>query len=203
MQDELLQFKLQKVWTLVDLPYGKRKPLVRKWGDYDEVFAPVARIKAIRLFLAYASFMNFIVYQMDVKRAFCDYHACDIRMEDQNGKGCPYCYLLKHSRTGGNIIGPQSMATLMILFPPQGTIHLVVPVLRIAILWGSNKLKLDRMNTGKNEGMKILLKSLHSIKLIFHPNGNFLSIPSCNALVLRLQLGMNLVALWNTASASV
>ncbi|GKF38602.1 putative ribonuclease H-like domain-containing protein, partial [Tanacetum coccineum] len=34
--------------------------------DYDEVFAPVARIKAIRLFLAYASFMGFMVYQMDV-----------------------------------------------------------------------------------------------------------------------------------------
>ncbi|GKA11820.1 putative ribonuclease H-like domain-containing protein [Tanacetum coccineum] len=38
--------------------------------DYDEVFAQVARIEAIRLFLAYASFMNFIVYQMDVKSAF-------------------------------------------------------------------------------------------------------------------------------------
>ncbi|GJY97368.1 putative ribonuclease H-like domain-containing protein [Tanacetum coccineum] len=38
--------------------------------DYDEVFAPVARIKAIRLFLAYVSFMNFIVYQMDIKSAF-------------------------------------------------------------------------------------------------------------------------------------
>ncbi|GJS98941.1 retrovirus-related pol polyprotein from transposon TNT 1-94 [Tanacetum coccineum] len=38
--------------------------------DYDEVFAPVARIKAIRLFLAYASFMGFMVYQMDVKSAF-------------------------------------------------------------------------------------------------------------------------------------
>nr|GFC40121.1 putative ribonuclease H-like domain-containing protein [Tanacetum cinerariifolium] len=38
--------------------------------DYDEVFAPVARIEAIRLFLAYASFMEFIVYQMDVKSAF-------------------------------------------------------------------------------------------------------------------------------------
>ncbi|GJS27988.1 putative ribonuclease H-like domain-containing protein [Tanacetum coccineum] len=33
-------------------------------------FAPVARIEAIRLFLAYASFMGFIVYQMDVKSAF-------------------------------------------------------------------------------------------------------------------------------------
>ncbi|GKB34895.1 putative ribonuclease H-like domain-containing protein [Tanacetum coccineum] len=38
--------------------------------DYDEVFAPVARIEAIRLFFAYASFMGFIMYQMDVKSAF-------------------------------------------------------------------------------------------------------------------------------------
>ncbi|GKA61065.1 putative ribonuclease H-like domain-containing protein [Tanacetum coccineum] len=63
MQEELLQFKLQKVWILVDLP--------KKEGiDYDKVFAPVARIDAIRLFLAYASFMGFKVYQMDVKSAF-------------------------------------------------------------------------------------------------------------------------------------
>nr|GEW75959.1 reverse transcriptase domain-containing protein [Tanacetum cinerariifolium] len=38
--------------------------------DYEEVFAQVARIEAIRLFLAYTSFMGFIVYQMDVKSAF-------------------------------------------------------------------------------------------------------------------------------------
>nr|GEU59238.1 hypothetical protein [Tanacetum cinerariifolium] len=38
--------------------------------DYDEVFDPVVRIKAIRLFLAYASFKDFVVYQMDVKSAF-------------------------------------------------------------------------------------------------------------------------------------
>nr|GFC17960.1 copia protein [Tanacetum cinerariifolium] len=41
--------------------------------DYDEVFAPeppVARIEAIRLFLAFASYMGFLVYQMDVKSAF-------------------------------------------------------------------------------------------------------------------------------------
>nr|GEU98375.1 DNA polymerase delta catalytic subunit [Tanacetum cinerariifolium] len=38
--------------------------------DYDEVFAPVARIEAIRIFLAFASFMGFIVYQMDVKSVF-------------------------------------------------------------------------------------------------------------------------------------
>ncbi|GJU78828.1 putative ribonuclease H-like domain-containing protein [Tanacetum coccineum] len=38
--------------------------------DYDEVFAPVARIEAIRLFLAFASYLGFMVYQMDVKSAF-------------------------------------------------------------------------------------------------------------------------------------
>ncbi|GJT87212.1 putative ribonuclease H-like domain-containing protein [Tanacetum coccineum] len=58
MQDELLQFKLQKGYTQEERI------------DYDEVFALVARIEAIRLFLAYASFMNFVVYQMDVNSAF-------------------------------------------------------------------------------------------------------------------------------------
>ncbi|GKB32604.1 ribonuclease H-like domain-containing protein [Tanacetum coccineum] len=38
--------------------------------DYNEVFSPVARIKAIRLFLAYASFKDFVVYHMEVKSAF-------------------------------------------------------------------------------------------------------------------------------------
>nr|GEZ27156.1 RNA-directed DNA polymerase, eukaryota, reverse transcriptase zinc-binding domain protein [Tanacetum cinerariifolium] len=37
---------------------------------YEEAFAPIARIEAIRLFLAYASFMGFMVYQMDVISAF-------------------------------------------------------------------------------------------------------------------------------------
>ncbi|GJU32573.1 retrovirus-related pol polyprotein from transposon TNT 1-94 [Tanacetum coccineum] len=84
--------------TLVDLPNGKRA-IGSKWVfknkkdergivirnkarlvaqgyiqeegiDYDEVFAPVARIEAIRLFLAYASYKDFVVYQMDVKSAF-------------------------------------------------------------------------------------------------------------------------------------
>ncbi|GKA78360.1 putative ribonuclease H-like domain-containing protein, partial [Tanacetum coccineum] len=38
--------------------------------DYDKDFSPVARIEAIRLFLAYASFKDFVVYQMDVKSSF-------------------------------------------------------------------------------------------------------------------------------------
>ncbi|GJT50018.1 putative ribonuclease H-like domain-containing protein [Tanacetum coccineum] len=66
MQEELLQFKLQKVWVLVDLPYGKNEDGIY----YDEVFAPVARIEAIRLYLAFASYMGFTIYQMDVKSAF-------------------------------------------------------------------------------------------------------------------------------------
>nr|GEW54043.1 hypothetical protein [Tanacetum cinerariifolium] len=59
MQEELLYFKIQNVWSLVDCP--KEEELI----DYDEVFAHVARIEAIRLFLAYASLMGFTVYQMD------------------------------------------------------------------------------------------------------------------------------------------
>nr|GEV61530.1 retrovirus-related Pol polyprotein from transposon TNT 1-94 [Tanacetum cinerariifolium] len=64
MQEELLQFKIQNVWYLVDCPKGE------EGIDYDEVFSHVARIEAIRLFLAYASFIGFTVYQMDVKSAF-------------------------------------------------------------------------------------------------------------------------------------
>ncbi|GJU04665.1 putative ribonuclease H-like domain-containing protein, partial [Tanacetum coccineum] len=59
----------------IDLPKGKR-PIGVKWiikNKTDErgiVIRNKARIKAIRLFLAYASFMGFMVYQMDVKSAF-------------------------------------------------------------------------------------------------------------------------------------
>nr|GEZ71839.1 hypothetical protein [Tanacetum cinerariifolium] len=88
----------RKVWILVDLPSGKRV-IGTKWVyrnkkdergivirnkarlvaqghtqeegiNYKEVFAQVLRIEAIRLFLAYASFMGFLVYQMNVKSAF-------------------------------------------------------------------------------------------------------------------------------------
>nr|GEU50512.1 putative ribonuclease H-like domain-containing protein [Tanacetum cinerariifolium] len=98
MQEEMQQFKFQNVWVLVDLPAGKyvigtkwilknkrdaRGIVVRNKArlvaqghrheegiDYDEVFALVARIEAIRLFLVFASYMGFLVYQMDVKSVF-------------------------------------------------------------------------------------------------------------------------------------
>nr|GEZ65337.1 retrovirus-related Pol polyprotein from transposon TNT 1-94 [Tanacetum cinerariifolium] len=98
MQDELDQFARLKVWRLVPRPEGK-SAIKTKWIfknmkdesslvirnkarlvavgytqqegiDYDETFAPVARIKAMHLFLAYAAHKDFTVFQMDVKTAF-------------------------------------------------------------------------------------------------------------------------------------
>ena len=98
MQDELLQFERNRVCTLVPLPEGKI-PIGTKWVfrnkkdeegvvvrnnarlvakgycqeegiDYEETFAPVARLEAIRIFLAFAAHKGFKVYQMDVKSAF-------------------------------------------------------------------------------------------------------------------------------------
>ncbi|GJS87791.1 retrovirus-related pol polyprotein from transposon TNT 1-94 [Tanacetum coccineum] len=150
MQDELLQFRLQKVWRLVDLPKGKHA-IGTKWVyrnkkdergivvrnkarlvaqgytqeegiDYDEVFAPVARIEAIRLFLAYASFMGFIVYQMDVKSAFL-YGSNETvykEWEDRMERAATTASSLEAEQDSGNINRTQSMATLNESFP-QGT----------------------------------------------------------------------------------
>ena len=98
MKEELNQFERNKVWTLVPRP--KHHPILgAKWVfrnkmdeqgviprnkarlvakgynqeegiDYDETYAPVARLEAIRMLLTYASCMNFKLYQMDVKSAF-------------------------------------------------------------------------------------------------------------------------------------
>ncbi|KAJ9541622.1 hypothetical protein OSB04_028128 [Centaurea solstitialis] len=98
MQEELNQFEALKVWRLVKLPESKsvidtkwlfknkrdanniivrnKARLVAKGYrqqegiDYDETFAPVARLEAIRMFLAYAAYKDFTVFQMDVKTAF-------------------------------------------------------------------------------------------------------------------------------------
>nr|GEU53181.1 copia protein [Tanacetum cinerariifolium] len=97
-KDQIIGDPMSSVQTKVDLPYGK-KDIGTKWVyrnkkdergiivrnkarlvaqghkqeeciDYDEVFAPVARVEAIGLFFNFASYMKFHVYQMDVKSAF-------------------------------------------------------------------------------------------------------------------------------------
>ncbi|GJW53351.1 copia protein [Tanacetum coccineum] len=97
MQEELNQFKTNDVWELVPNPMdmtiiGKkyvyrnkldengvvtRNKAVRPQGynqqegiDYDETYAPVARLESIRILLAYACALDFKLYQMDVKSAF-------------------------------------------------------------------------------------------------------------------------------------
>ncbi|GJT16882.1 retrovirus-related pol polyprotein from transposon TNT 1-94 [Tanacetum coccineum] len=98
MQEELLQLKRLDLWVLVPSP-DNIKPLTLKWLyknkhneentvirnktrlvvrgyrqeegiDFKESFTPVARMKSIKIFLAYAAHVSFIVFQMDVKTAF-------------------------------------------------------------------------------------------------------------------------------------
>nr|GFB83181.1 retrovirus-related Pol polyprotein from transposon TNT 1-94 [Tanacetum cinerariifolium] len=88
MQEELHQFDRLQVCKLVDKPFGKS--VIRlKWlwknkkdedqtiirnktrlVDFEESFAPVARLEAVRIFIAYAAHKSFPIYQMDVKTAF-------------------------------------------------------------------------------------------------------------------------------------
>ncbi|GJU28884.1 retrovirus-related pol polyprotein from transposon TNT 1-94, partial [Tanacetum coccineum] len=98
MQDELHQFGRLKVWELVDKPFGKMiiklkwlwknkkdedqtvirnkarlvaKGYAQEEGvDFKESFAPVARLEAVRIFVAHAAHKSFPIYQMDVKTAF-------------------------------------------------------------------------------------------------------------------------------------
>ena len=98
MQEELNQFTRNEVWDLVPRPSDRpvigtkwvyrnkldetglvtrnKARLVAKWYnqeegiDFDETFAPVARLEAIRMLLAFAAYKDFKLYQMDVKSAF-------------------------------------------------------------------------------------------------------------------------------------
>ncbi|GKE27403.1 retrovirus-related pol polyprotein from transposon TNT 1-94, partial [Tanacetum coccineum] len=98
MQEELNAFECLEVWELVPLPNkfmvitlnwiykvkldklggilkNKARLVARGYRqeeeiDFEESFAPVARLEAIRIFLAFAAHMNMVVYQMDVKTAF-------------------------------------------------------------------------------------------------------------------------------------
>ncbi|GKF03866.1 retrovirus-related pol polyprotein from transposon TNT 1-94 [Tanacetum coccineum] len=98
MQDELNQFERIQVWELVPRPKGKNI-IALKWLwknkcdaenivvrnktrlvakgykqeegiDFEELFAPVARLEAVRMFISYAAYKNITIFQMDVKTAF-------------------------------------------------------------------------------------------------------------------------------------
>nr|GEU84615.1 retrovirus-related Pol polyprotein from transposon TNT 1-94 [Tanacetum cinerariifolium] len=74
MHEELHQFDRLQVWELVDKPFGKTIPKLKCKGyadkegiDFEESFAPVARLEAVRICVAYAAHKS---YQMDVKMVF-------------------------------------------------------------------------------------------------------------------------------------
>jgi hypothetical protein len=98
MHEELVNFERNQVWTLVDPPRDVNV-IGTKWGfknkqgedgevvrnkahlvaqgysqveglDFGETFAPVARLEAIRILLAFGASKGFNLYQMDVKSAF-------------------------------------------------------------------------------------------------------------------------------------
>ncbi|GJZ22877.1 retrovirus-related pol polyprotein from transposon TNT 1-94, partial [Tanacetum coccineum] len=66
MQEELHQFDRLQVWELVDKPFGKNEEGI----DFEESFAPVARLETVRIFVTYAAHKSFLIYLMDVKTAF-------------------------------------------------------------------------------------------------------------------------------------
>ncbi|GKA73058.1 retrovirus-related pol polyprotein from transposon TNT 1-94 [Tanacetum coccineum] len=66
MQEELYQFDRLQVWELVDKPFVKNEEVI----DFEESFALVARLEAVRIFIAYAAHKSFPIYQMDVKTSF-------------------------------------------------------------------------------------------------------------------------------------
>ncbi|GKC37835.1 gag-pol polyprotein [Tanacetum coccineum] len=66
MQEELHQFDRLQVWELVDKPFGKTEEGI----DFEESFAPVPRLEAVRIFVAHAAHKSFPIYQMDVKTTF-------------------------------------------------------------------------------------------------------------------------------------
>ncbi|GKA59195.1 retrovirus-related pol polyprotein from transposon TNT 1-94 [Tanacetum coccineum] len=68
MQEELHQFDRLDVWELVDRPLCKN--VINEGIDFEESFAPVARLEAVRLFVVYVAHKSFPVYQMDVKTTF-------------------------------------------------------------------------------------------------------------------------------------
>nr|GEV75653.1 hypothetical protein [Tanacetum cinerariifolium] len=66
VQEELRQFDRLQVWELVDKAFGKNEEGI----DFEESFAPLARLEAVRIFVAYVAHKSFPIYQMDMKITF-------------------------------------------------------------------------------------------------------------------------------------
>ncbi|GJV53978.1 retrovirus-related pol polyprotein from transposon TNT 1-94 [Tanacetum coccineum] len=107
MQEELHEFEHLEVWELVPPP-DKAFIITLKWiykvklDELGESFTPVARLEAIWIFLAFAAFMNMVVYQMDVKTAFLNGNLREeVYVSQQDGFVDPdkpkYVYKLKKS----------------------------------------------------------------------------------------------------------
>nr|GEY77937.1 retrovirus-related Pol polyprotein from transposon TNT 1-94 [Tanacetum cinerariifolium] len=74
MQEELHQFDRLQFWELIVIR-NKARLVAKRYAqeegiNFEESFAPVARLEAIRIFIAYAAHKSFPIYQMDVKTAF-------------------------------------------------------------------------------------------------------------------------------------
>ncbi|GJW99575.1 retrovirus-related pol polyprotein from transposon TNT 1-94 [Tanacetum coccineum] len=75
MQDELNPLKCLNVWEIVECPVEKSCLVAKGYGQeegtyFEESFAPVVRLEAVRIFVAYAAHKNFLIFQMDVKTTF-------------------------------------------------------------------------------------------------------------------------------------
>nr|GEX31046.1 integrase, catalytic region, zinc finger, CCHC-type, peptidase aspartic, catalytic [Tanacetum cinerariifolium] len=122
MQEELHQFDRLDVWELVDRPLSKG--YAQKEGvDFEESFAPVARLEAVRLFIAYAAHKSFTVYQMDVKTTFLYGHLKEeVYVNQPDGFVDPYhpdkVYRLKKA-----LYGPKQ-APRACVSTPMATKHL-------------------------------------------------------------------------------
>ncbi|GKC02563.1 retrovirus-related pol polyprotein from transposon TNT 1-94 [Tanacetum coccineum] len=192
MQEELNEFKCLKVWELVPCPdkvmvinlkwiykvklyeiggilKNKARLVARGYRqeegiDFEESFAPVARLDAIRIFLAYVAHMNMIVYQMDVKTAFLNgilreevYVSQPDGFVDQDNPN--HVYRLKKALYGLKQ-APRTWYGLLLKFLlsyefSKGTVN---PILFI-----------------KRQGKDILLVQIYVDDIIFAPRGIFLN----------------------------
>nr|GEV82236.1 hypothetical protein [Tanacetum cinerariifolium] len=105
MQEELNEFKRLEVWELV--PRLNHVMIITwKWIykeegiDFEESFAPVTRLEAIRIFIAFAAHMNMIIYQMDVKTVFLNGILCEEVYVSQHDRSSQKAPLILHYSSG-------------------------------------------------------------------------------------------------------